>query len=156
MDYNGGIFILLLLRHAVWAGVDAVQALANDLGPTDGSDGSGTDDSGTHRALFALARDGGTEPLVWFELLVGLLLSERGVNTLGHLNPLLLAGDGGGGGGGGGGRRCEAVLQGVTAIMLRGNRVGHTARCVRAAQKVLSSLRSLREAILSEVPFNQK
>jgi hypothetical protein len=141
-------------REAVWAGVEAVQVLANGLGGSsgDGSAGSGQgggqggEGRGIERALYKLARDGGTETNIWFELLVGLLLSERGGNTLEHLNPLMTSSSASSTSSSSS-STADAVLQGVTAIMLRGNRVGHTSRCVRAAQKVLGSIRSLKEAM---------
>jgi hypothetical protein len=101
-----------------------VQTANNDVTPTD------------HRSLAqALGQQSMEECTVTFEMLVGLLMSANGGDTLQHLNPCLSS------------QGAETLQDLTVAAMLTVNRVALAIRCKDLAYAVLHVLRNLDPSI---------
>ena len=88
-----------------------------------------TEDLLSHRLGVA----GGSEPRVDFELLVGLVMSERAVQTLLLINPLLTVAEAG------------SVLQLTSVLMMKVNRMSQSMRCLPEVGRLGACLVKLEE-----------
>ena len=69
---------------------------------------------------FILQREAHEISTIWIELLFGALLSSKGAEDLCRMNPYLSE------------NRCNFLLDMVSTVVLRANRVGHANRCIGA------------------------
>ena len=84
-----------------------------------------------HRLSVLMARDHGQVPELWFSLLVGTLLSDRGFDELQKLNPFLSD------------RQLRAVQDLLVGLMLTVVRLGQVSRCVTATSELYDMVSSL-------------
>ena len=86
-----------------------------------------------HRLSVLMARDHGQVPNLWFSLLIGTLLSDKGFDELATLNPFLSE------------RQLRAVQDLLVGLMLVVVRLGQISRCIAATsslQKMVTKMAS--------------
>jgi hypothetical protein len=109
----------------------SLMRLANHVDPNPPGRSAPLDQrrSHRHRLSILMARDHGQVPNLWFSLLIGTLLSNKGFNELAKLNPFLSE------------RQLMAVQDLLVGIMLVVVRLGQISRCIAATtdlQKMLT------------------
>ena len=83
------------------------------------------------KLMFLLRREAKQEPLVWLEYLFSTLLSTKSTDDLLKLNPYLSN------------ENLKRIMKLTIIAILRSSRVGHTNRCISAAQKLEKKLKDI-------------
>jgi hypothetical protein len=116
------------LAAGAQSGITAPTVGGSTSAPIGGVGFDGTETEKCARLASWLSRLGGQETMMWFEHVVGVMLSDQSETEIRQLNPLLTPGE------------ARRALEMTAKALVHTNRAGHTRRCIAQVRDLLTTL----------------